>query len=417
MIKKRVYIHSFGCVRRALDATRLRDYCVANGCEIVKGPEDADTILFTSCGFMKSTEDKSLELVERFSQYRGELVVMGCLPETSPERLRRRFDGAAISTKDIAEINQHFPEFAHKFADRPDANTLTYSTRHTARSIYSFLQQCTAPFQLQHPLKERQPPQDYARLLFSSGWEYLRDILLPNLGRHKIQPGYLRISNGCLDRCAYCSIQRAIGPLISKPLTQCIGEYKKLLGEGYRTFEFQADNLGAYGLDINSTFPELLRRLAESDQGLGARWAVKELHPKWAVRYRDQLLAHITAGKIFSLHCPIQSGSERILGLMNRYARAAEIESTLKQFRAANPKMALSTYIIAGFPTETEDEFLESVRMVQRVGFSGVFIFPYHEGENSPAAKIGPADEATSTRRLKIAQRAFGESKIVWRCP
>jgi tRNA-2-methylthio-N6-dimethylallyladenosine synthase len=202
----------------------------------------------------------------------------------------------------------------------------------------------------------------------------------------KTRKALLRVSHGCMDRCAYCTISRAIGRLKSKKIDECVREYSLLLKQGYRNFDLIADNLGEYGLDFGSTFPELLQGLSEADRGLSVKWVLYTLHPNWAIKYNDFLSKYIADGKIMHIICPIQSGSNRILELMNRHYSIEEITGVLKKFRKLQPKLFLDTHLIFGFPSETEKDFLASLNAVKTMHFDVAVLFSYYDGYDSIAS-------------------------------
>lgn len=376
--KADLFIFTNGCPRRALDVSRLMNYFRLNDCRIVGKPENADYIIFVSCSFKKRKEEECLWIIKLFGKYKGELIVGGCLPKISPVKLRRAFKGRYFSTININEIDNLFPDFRIKLKDVPDANFQTYQS------------------------------QD-----FSAFSKFARKFIN---GRNS-RTASLRLSYGCPGKCSYCNITSAIGSLKSKPLDLCLDEYKKLLDKGYRNFVILADNVGVYGSDIGSNFGELLKSFSEADKGLNARWYIQELHPVWAVKYKQELLEAIKEKRIFALLCPVQSGSQRILRLMNRYSNVNKTLKTLREFKTANPDIILATHIIIGFPSETDNDFNATLNFIKKAGFGHVRLYPYYDFPNTPASKIvKKVEEEKIMGRLNLAAKFLDKEGIKWWC-
>jgi len=214
---------------------------------------------------------------------------------------------------------------------------------------------------------------------------------------------YLRVSNGCNEQCAYCCIYRAVGKLRSKSINVCVEEYKNILRSGYRKILILADNIGAYGLDIKSSLPELLNNLSTaSDEEV--HWYIQEMHPRWAILYRTELLRRVKEKKIREMVCAIQSGSNRILKLMNRHHGIEEIKDVLSELRRSNPGLKLYTQVIIGFPSETEEEFRETLNAIKEIRFDLVTIYPYYDGYGTIASGMdGKIDKNITKKRMREA--------------
>jgi len=217
---------------------------------------------------------------------------------------------------------------------------------------------------------------------------------------------HIRVSGGCDQACSYCVLAPAIGRLKSKPIESCRRELLRGLREGFTDFVLDADDLGAYGPDIGSDFPELLRALLSVPGG--QRLDLRALNPVWLVRYRDDLARWARARRLSGLCCCLQSGSARILSLMNRYPDVGEILSALGQIRVADPEIFLSAYVIAGFPSETAAEFEETVAAVDQAAFDRVIVFPYQDdGKSAASALEGKVGRPVIAKRTRLIYRAL----------
>ena len=320
------------CRRRGLDATKLARYFEVNNFNVINNPENADYLIFVSCGLTKVRENTAFKLIANLSKFKGELVVVGCLPDMASTRFRQVFDGKYIETRNFNNIDKFFPNFKVKFSELPDANE-----RYAIKTDYKLL----------------------------------------------------RICYGCNERCSYCAAWKAVGPLKSKPIKECLREYKNLIEDGYRYFLICGENVGAYGIDINKIFPDLLQEMSKANNNYNVRWRIHEIHPQWAVKYRDELIEIIRQGMIEYISVPVQSGSKKILNLMNRYSDTEKIVTSIKKFKQTAPSMKIDTHIIIGLPSETEEAFKQTLTLIKEAGFDMVQIYKYSAREGTAAAALG----------------------------
>jgi threonylcarbamoyladenosine tRNA methylthiotransferase CDKAL1 len=186
-----------------------------------------------------------------------------------------------------------------------------------------------------------------------------------------------------------------------------------MLDQGRRNFEFIGDDVGSYGLDIKSSFPELIAELGRRDAGYNVHWVIKHLHPKFIIKYQDDLIELARSGKVKEIICCFQTGSNRLLDLMNRQHTIEEVITTLKRFRQALPDIKLATNIIVGFPTETDEEFDQTLAVFDDVYFDRVHMIKYYDAEGSDSHEINPkvSDESIA-RRIKRAKKFLKKRDI-----
>jgi tRNA-2-methylthio-N6-dimethylallyladenosine synthase len=208
-----------------------------------------------------------------------------------------------------------------------------------------------------------------------------------------------------------------VGRLRSKPVEVCVGEYRRLLADGCRRFTILADNVGAYGLDIGTTFSELIDALSAASGETEVQWFISQLHPRWLLTHRPAMLKVAREGRLRELLCAIQSGSDRILALMNRHHRIEETVEALSELRAIRPDLRLDTEVIIGFPGESEDDFGATLEAVRRIRFDHVALFPYYDGQGTAASRMdGKVGADTIGRRLARAMAVLSEAGITFRC-
>lgn len=386
---KKVYVRSNGCPGQELDVARLVSYFEANGCRITFSPRRADHIVFLTCCAIESRKEDSLRRIARYQELKGDLIVGGCLPDIAADEFKARHPGKFVTSKDIPRIDAYFPEFKIKYRDVPDAHFLF-------PKLSMIAEKALAEFELSRKF--------YQQVQTSGIFD-----------KRKVKRPYIRIGRGCNEKCAYCGIRKAIGPLQSKPVEACVKEYEALLQQGHRSFKIFADNTGAYGADIGSSLPELLDRMGEVHDGMDVDWFVVHLEPVWVIKHKAELLKWVSRGVISELLYPIQSGCDRVLHLMGRGSNADTVLQCILDIKRANPALKVNTQVIVGFPSETEEELQETLDFVKQVGFDLVMPFRYYDTPSATAHGFeGKIDAATIERRFRRTVQFLDRERIPW---
>lgn len=197
---------------------------------------------------------------------------------------------------------------------------------------------------------------------------------------------YVKIQDGCNNYCAYCIIPYVRGSIRSKGFDEAVNEIKTLVDKGHKEIVFTGINTGAYGKETGKyDLTDLIREISKIDRLERIRVSsieITEIDDKFIeeMRVNPKLCAH--------LHVSLQSGSERILQIMNRKYTKAEYLEKINKLKTSRPEINLTTDVIVGFPTETEEEFLECVEYCKEVGFSKIHVFPYSKREGTKAASM-----------------------------
>lgn len=195
---------------------------------------------------------------------------------------------------------------------------------------------------------------------------------------------FIQICEGCLGDCSYCAIKLAKGKLKSRPLQEIAKEFKNGLKEGYTKFWLVGDDCGCYGLDIGTNIGNLINKLIKEKGNY--KFIINYFEPNWLVKFYPALKKAFKQHKIKFFGLPIQSGSNRILGLMNRHYKIEDIIEIIKRIKRIAPETIIQTFIIMGFPGETEEEFRKS--LIAARNFDEVEVIPFSRRPGTAAMNI-----------------------------
>jgi len=333
----RVAILTLGCAKNLVDSEHIASLVEAAGAEVCADPARASVVVVNTCGFIEAAKQESIDAVLEVSALKEAgglrtLIVTGCLSQRYGEELKRLLPEADV----LMGID---PEGA-------------------ARAALQALGLASPP--VCNPRAHRLTPRAWT---------------------------YLRISEGCDNRCAYCAIPSIRGPLASRPLEEVVREARGLIESGAREINIIAQDTTAYGADRGpQELHELLRRLCALDGDFWLR--LLYTHP---AHYYDELIA-VLAGEpriCPYLDIPLQHVSDRILKRMGRKVSRRDIERLIETLRARIPALTLRTTFMVGFPGETDNEFRELLEFVEAMRFDRLGAFAYSQEEGTRAARMG----------------------------
>lgn len=409
---KNIYIHTVAnCSYRRLDAQRFRNYFSRNGLKIVDYAEDADYIIFVTCGVTNVMADICLESIKKFSQLPAELIVSGCLPSIRKELFLHDFKGKVIFVDDLISnpdrVDKLFPMNKIKFKDIEDPSV--FENQDDQGNIYQRLKKRINTAQM------RKTPSLVNVITFFIPLKLRRYMLGRILGKESVIFHYesflsqsvencIRVSWGCTGNCSYCGSKKAMGTYVSKPIDEILKEVEKGLKLGYETCYICSEDIGPYGLDFGSTLPDLLEKIIKIEGDY--RIFLGGLNPVWLIKYIDRLENIFKTGKIKYLESPVQSGSARILRLMNRFDDVKKIKDAYLRLKKACPDLLLYPHIMLGFPTENDDDFKKTLSLIKDIGFDSGKIFLCSVIPGTEAENIEPKiKQEVLLERSKLALR------------
>jgi len=356
-MNKSVAFHTLGCKVNYYETEAVWELFAAAGYDRVEFKDEADVYVINSCTVTNGGDKKSRQMIRRAIRKNPEAVVcvMGCMAQTQAAEV------AAIPGVDIV---------------------IGTSGRD---QLVTFVEQF---------LKSRQPINIVGDIAKECEFESLTVSKFENRKR-----GVLKIQDGCNNFCTFCIIPWARGRLRSEKPETVIAKAKELVANGHVEIVLTGIHTGAYGEDFaDYSFADLLAELVKID-GL-TRLRISSIE---ATELTEEVLSVLASSEKVAkhLHIPIQSGSDPILKAMNRKYTLAEFEAHIEQIRKALPDVSITTDIIIGFPGETEENFLESVETVKRIGFAELHVFPYSRRNGTKAATMPDhVPEITKTMRV-----------------
>lgn len=338
---------SLGCCKNLVDSEQIMGVLRENGHEIVGDPRQADAIVINTCGFIQPAKEESINTIFEMSQYASKLIVTGCLAQRYEETLRSEIPeiDTVIPIRDYGELAEKLQEVLK------DAGNGSFSKSE--------------------------------RALSGNPWS-----------------AYVKISDGCSNRCTYCAIPLIRGNQTSKLLSEVREEIEALAEHGVQEVTLIAQDTTKYGLD-NYGRLMLADLIREVDRIEGIRWIrILYMYPDEITE--EVLQAMKESSKVLPyFDIPMQHASNRLLKLMNRRGTKEDVLALVSRIREMFPEATLRTTAIVGFPTETEEEFQELLDFVKEVRWDRFGAFTYSREEDTPAWSMSPeVDEQTAQRRL-----------------
>jgi tRNA A37 methylthiotransferase MiaB len=405
----KVFIDSCSCKRREVDVQKICNYLRENKFSIVDDPVAAHLIILMTCGVTNNSADISFKMIEKYKRYDAEVIVAGCIPETHKVELEKIFTGKTLSIKNLDKIDEIFPNVSKKFKDIPDV--ITRWNGHNDRSFRGTVSRIHTNLYLIKKIDMFILNAIITKILGKNFYKtFPFDALIPDTTHC-----YIIISRGCIHNCTYCVIKNGIGRLHSKSPEQCIQEISCGLKQGFQSFVLDADDIGPYGIDIGTNLPYLLQKIMEIKEPFALK--MNHSHPLWLIKYKSDLVEIFKQKRVNNIYAAIQSGNDRILRLMGRPYAIKDVISTLKAFRESNRNLEIGVDLIIGFPSETEEEFHDTLNLIDEVHFDYGDIFPFSCHKRTKANTIEPKiSKQVLNQRMKVALRFLKKKNyFAWR--
>ncbi len=341
---KKVAVVSLGCAKNLVDTENMLGLLAEKGYQLTTDEMQADLLLVNTCGFIESAKEESIDAILELARYKKEkgskLVVTGCLAQRYKDELLQEIPeiDAIIGTGNIERVVEVVEKAVS--GERVDAV-------------------CAPDGKINR--------------------------LLPRVLSNPGQTVYVKIAEGCNNRCAYCAIPAIRGPYRSKPMEIIEQEVQQLVRQGAKEVILVAQDTTRYGYDLYQDYmlAELLGRLCKIPDLAWLR--VLYCYP---THFNDRLIEVMASEpKICQyVDLPLQHASDKILKSMNRRDSIQQIKDLIAKLRRVIPDLTLRTTFIVGFPGETEEDFQQLLDFMQEIKFDRVGVFKYSLEEGTPAA-------------------------------
>jgi tRNA-2-methylthio-N6-dimethylallyladenosine synthase len=370
---RKLYVKSYGCQMNVYDSNRMADLLAPEGYVETAAPDDADLIILNTCHIREKAAEKVYSELGRMRQLKDDaaqegrrvtVAVAGCVAQAEGQEIIRR-----APVVDLVVGPQSYHKLPDLLARNERQETGIIETEFPVEDKFDFL---PAPTKA--------------------------------ATRARGVTAFVTVQEGCDKFCTFCVVPYTRGAEISRPVEKILEEVRNLADAGVREVTLIGQNVNAYhgeGFGRTFTLGQFLRRVAEVP-GI-ARLRYTTSHPR---DVDDDLIAvHRDLPQLSpQLHLPVQSGSDRILGAMNRRHTRADYLRTIERLRTARPDLALTSDFIVGFPAETEADFADTLRIVDEVGYAGAFSFKYSPRPGTPGANMSAQvpDEVKSERLARL---------------
>ena len=372
---------SLGCSKNLIDTEIAIGKFKNNNYKIVNNPSEADIIVINTCGFIDSAKEEAINTILEMAEYKEQkcryLIVMGCLVQRYYEDL----------IKELPEVDlfiklEDYDNFWNIIEDLIKRDIVTKTKQ-----------------KLSNKISEMKP------LPMATSEEFMDRVV--TTGKNY---AYIKIGEGCSNRCTYCAIPYIRGPFVSRKMEDILEEAKMLAKTGIKELIVIAQDTTKYGVDIygESKLAELLSKLSKIE---GIQW-IRFLY-SYPEGITDELIQEVAQNKKIAKYfdIPIQHISDSILKKMNRKTSKKQITELLEKIRTQIPEVTLRTSLIVGFPGETNDDFKELQEFVSQAKFDKLGAFMYSKEEGTPAEKL-PNQIHRNTKKSRYNKIMQEQQKI-----
>ncbi|MFC1669150.1 tRNA (N6-isopentenyl adenosine(37)-C2)-methylthiotransferase MiaB [Spirochaetota bacterium] len=373
---KSFFIETFGCQMNKCDSELMELSMHGNGFRLAKNPGDADILIYNTCSVRQHAEDRAISRIKSTGKKTGQnkkiIVVAGCMAQRIGESL----------------LNKNIAHLVVGTYESPKMGDIV--SKYLGDKINSYL--------------SLEPDSFTERI--NSG------LIKSSEGSHWHR--WVTITHGCENFCSYCIVPYVRGKLISFSSTSIFEYIKLLIDEGISEITLLGQNVNQYGIDIDEMpFYSLLDKIAENEKLLKINFITS--HPK---DFSEDIIKVIGNHKNISrsIHLPIQSGSDRVLKLMNRKYTVKHYMDIIEKIDLALDSYSISTDLIVGFPGEENDDFSETLKTVEAIRFDDAFMYAYSPRSGTPAFKLEESlsrdEKIGRLNRLINLQRSISREKL-----
>jgi len=350
----RVYIETYGCALNRGDSAIMATVLSERGHEITENLNEAEVVIINTCAVRLETEERMKQRIRELRRTGKRLVVAGCLAGALPATVSALAPEASVlgpqAVERIAEV-----------VESPERQVILEGTK---------------------------------------------AVKVPRVFEGKIF--IVPIADGCAGECSFCITKLARRKLRSYPMREIVEAVREAVAKGAVEVELTAQDTAAYGLDLGGKvrLPDLVEKVAEIEGNFMVR--VGMMTPEQAMSIVDGLVEALNVEKVYKfVHLPVQSGSDKVLKLMNRKYTIDEYKRLVKELRSKVPGLSVATDIIVGHPGEDEEDFQQTLDLMKELRFERIHLAMYSIRPNTVSAGLPQVPDSVKKERMKTAMGLY----------
>ncbi|NWV72198.1 CDKAL methylthiotransferase, partial [Malurus elegans] len=361
---QKIWIRTWGCSHNNSDGEYMAGQLAAYGYTITDNSAEADLWLLNSCTVKNPAEDHFRNSIKKAQERKKKVVLAGCVPQAQPRQEYLK----GLSIIGVQQIDR-----------------VVEVVEETIKG---------------HSVRLLGQKKDNGKRLGGARLD------LPKIRKNPLIE-IISINTGCLNACTYCKTKHARGDLASYPVEELVDRAKQSFQEGVCEIWLTSEDTGAYGRDIGTDLPTLLWKLVEVIPE-GAMLRLGMTNPPYILEHLEEMAKILNHPRVYAfLHIPVQSASDSVLMDMKREYCVADFKQVVDFLKEKVPGITIATDIICGFPGETDEDFQETMKLVELYRFPSLFINQFYPRPGTPAAKMPQVPAAVKKQRTKDLSQLF----------
>ncbi|XP_059671343.1 threonylcarbamoyladenosine tRNA methylthiotransferase [Gavia stellata] len=361
---QKIWIRTWGCSHNNSDGEYMAGQLAAYGYKITDNSAEADLWLLNSCTVKNPAEDHFRNSIKKAQEWKKKVVLAGCVPQAQPRQDYLK----GLSIIGVQQIDR-----------------VVEVVEETIKG---------------HSVRLLGQKKDNGKRLGGARLD------LPKIRKNPLIE-IISINTGCLNACTYCKTKHARGDLASYPIEELVDRAKQSFQEGVCEIWLTSEDTGAYGRDIGTDLPTLLWKLVEAIPE-GAMLRLGMTNPPYILEHLEEMAKILNHPRVYAfLHIPVQSASDSVLMDMKREYCVADFKQVVDFLKEKVPGITIATDIICGFPGETDEDFQETMKLVEQYRFPSLFINQFYPRPGTPAAKMHQVPAAVKKQRTKDLSQLF----------
>jgi MiaB-like tRNA modifying enzyme len=350
----RVYIETYGCALNRGDSAIMATVLSERGHEITENLNEAEVVIINTCAVRLETEERMKQRIRELRRTGKRLVVAGCLAGALPATV-------SVLAPEASVLGPQAVERIAEVVESPERQVILEGTK---------------------------------------------AVKVPRMLEGKIF--IVPIADGCAGECSFCITKLARRKLRSYPMREIVEAVKEAVAKGAVEVELTAQDTAAYGLDLGGKvrLPDLVEKVVEIEGNFMVR--VGMMTPEQAMSIVDGLVEALNMEKVYKfVHLPVQSGSDKVLKLMNRKYTIDEYKRLVKELRSKVPGLSVATDIIVGHPGEDEEDFQQTLDLMKELRFERIHLAMYSIRPNTVSAGLPQVPDSVKKERMKTAMGLY----------